>query len=202
MLNIFRKILDGIFPPPECVQRIQDLTSDKFREYYNLQKIDQVISLSSFQHEEIRAAITANKFHHHKQAARLLASLIAKWAEDFNLEKTIFVAIPLSVKRQKDRGYNQVTEILKEIPGDNLKIVELLKRTKHTVPQTSLPRAERLKNVLEAFTFAEQSLPPEIDTVVLVDDVTTTGATLESAGKTLKRGLGQHFKVINLAIAH
>lgn len=202
MLNIFKKIYDALFPPPICVKQIENLSPEKFKQYYCPETLGSVVALANFQQEEVRGAITANKFHQHKLAARLLASLLKEWVDEQNFEKIVFVAIPLSSKRYRERGYNQVTEILKILPETNLRIVELLKRTKHTVPQTSLPRAERLKNVSEAFTFSPQTLPIDVDTVALVDDVTTTGATLEAASKTLKLGLGPKYKIICVSIAH
>ncbi|MDE0189997.1 MAG: ComF family protein [Gammaproteobacteria bacterium] len=106
------------------------------------------------------------------------------------------VAMPLTRRRRRQRGYNQAellaSVICREIDRPVLR--GALVRTRHTPPQRTLPRSARLRNVRGAFdvrrtlrdrVFARtaEAMPKRI---ALVDDVTTTGATVRAASETLR----------------
>ncbi len=107
--------------------------------------------------------------------------------------KTLLIPIPLNKFRQKDRGFNQAEIIAKQFSrrfGVRM-TTKVLRRTKNTKRQVSKTRFERFANVADAF-----EVYPKIyiagKTLVLVDDVLTTGATLLEATKTLyKAGAGE-----------
>ena len=89
------------------------------------------------------------------------------------------VPVPLHPKKLKIRGYNQAALIGLGI-SKGLKIpmdTKSLKRVKHTETQTKKDRASRQKNVKDAFMCKSLN----IKNILLIDDVTTTGATFESA---------------------
>ncbi|HMO77916.1 MAG TPA: phosphoribosyltransferase family protein [Candidatus Paceibacterota bacterium] len=201
MLNILRLILDTVFPFHDCLRRLQTVTVEDFRRYLTVQAHANTTVLSDYNLPVIRAAITANKFHDHKPASALLATLISDWYKQLPNKPTIFVPIPLSKSREKERGYNQVTRILASVP-EPINIAPLLIRTKHTAPQTSLPREKRLKNVLDAFSYVPHPDLISCERIVLVDDVITTGSTLKAARKTLIAHLPKRCEVICLALAH
>ena len=107
------------------------------------------------------------------------------------------IAMPLTRRRRRQRGYNQAellaSVICREIDRPVLK--GALVRTRHAPPQRTLPRSARLRNVRGAFDvrhslrkriFARtaEAMPKRI---ALVDDVTTTGATVRAASETLRR---------------
>lgn len=98
----------------------------------------------------------------------------------------VIVAIPLSRQRQFIRGFNQ-SQVLAEIVADQLAIPldnQILKRTRHTLPQRGLKKAVRLKNLKGSF---QSSANAQGLNIVLFDDVITTGATMEAAASTLKK---------------
>ncbi|MDQ6916749.1 MAG: double zinc ribbon domain-containing protein [Pseudomonadota bacterium] len=95
------------------------------------------------------------------------------------------VALPLSLERQRERGYNQALEIARVLAA-RTRIALLrrgLTRVRATPPQSALPWAERAKNVRGAFAC-------DVDlsglTVAVVDDVMTTGASVAEVAKILK----------------
>ncbi|MDA0271522.1 MAG: ComF family protein [Chloroflexi bacterium] len=93
-------------------------------------------------------------------------------------------AIPLARRRERQRGYNQAGRAalaIAEALGASYR-PRLLRRVRATAPQASLTREQRLSNVAGAF--ALRRVPPE--RVLVVDDVTTTGATLSSAAEVLR----------------
>jgi predicted amidophosphoribosyltransferase len=98
-------------------------------------------------------------------------------AAAFGMASHVVVPIPLSQTRRRERGYNQVEEVLQKthIPYG----AKLLTRIRDTAPQTSLPRKARIENMNGAFS-AVAGLDPQV-TYTILDDVCTTGATLESA---------------------
>ncbi|MCI8726356.1 MAG: ComF family protein [Hungatella sp.] len=96
------------------------------------------------------------------------------------------VPVPVHSSRKKIRGFNQA-EILAKHISTNLEIPmypDALKRIKKTAPQKELNPAERLRNLKEAFVPGQ--LPGEVRTVLLVDDIYTTGSTLEACTGVLK----------------
>lgn len=98
------------------------------------------------------------------------------------------VPVPLHPSRQRSRGFNQA-ELLAEALGEEsgLPVRLLLKKQKKTKDQKSLSREERRKNVKDAFCVDESAMGQQIPkSVLLLDDVITTGSTLTSCARTLK----------------
>lgn len=105
-------------------------------------------------------------------------------------EGAVVTYIPLHSSRQKDRGYNQSFLLAREFSRAlELPLRKTLERTKYTWPQTSLSRKARRENVRNCFSPLEKGL--EGINYLLVDDVLTTGATLEAATQTLKNAGGK-----------
>lgn len=123
------------------------------------------------------------KFHHRLHLSRNLGLLLAReLAEQARPE--VIMPIPLHASRLRERGYNQALEIAREVGRALLLPVDYtsLARTRATVPQTELPHADRQKNVRGAFACPK---PPAWNHVALLDDVLTTGATVNEAALTL-----------------
>jgi ComF family protein len=96
------------------------------------------------------------------------------------------VPVPLHWRRRLGRGYNQAEEIARPLAARmGWPLRRCLRRGKATPRQTALPRERRRRNPAGAFLCGRR--PPE-PTAVLVDDVTTTGATLRSAAVALRIG--------------
>lgn len=112
--------------------------------------------------------------------AQSLIPLLAKIPTE-----TPIIPIPLHPKRLKMRGYNQAQEIAKIIAKQQNRplLCRLLKRHKATQMQAQLTVKQRIANVRNAFSCS--SKPPP--TVILLDDVLTTGQTMNAAAKTLKK---------------
>jgi ComF family protein len=119
-----------------------------------------------------------------------------------NLSSTVFIPIPLGRQRYRERGYNQVLRILKKCPANITIDTRSLTRSKETLAQSALNKSDRLKNLKNAFTFDKNKLKGHYSTIVLFDDVLTTGATLESAKNVVTEQLDDGVKIICLAIAH
>ncbi|MDO5289688.1 MAG: phosphoribosyltransferase family protein [Pseudomonadota bacterium] len=93
----------------------------------------------------------------------------------------LVLPVPLSAQRLAERGYNPAQWLARALAPGKLRI-GVLQRTRHTLPQHDLPRAQRLKNVRDAFALAPSAAALlHHRRVVLIDDVMTTGATLHAA---------------------
>lgn len=202
MLDILLKISDLILPPPPAILLLRSENSKSFSKLFSPLPLPQVIALSRFQNPKIHAAITANKFHNHKKAARLLAVLFDTWLLTLPEKPTYLVPIPLGPKRQKERGYNQVERVLSYSTNPHIRLVQLLEKPLDTKPQTALSREERLANIKHVFTLGEKPNLVASARVIICDDVVTTGATLNEARATLAPHLAKDCELICLALAH
>ena len=129
----------------------------------------------------LRAIIHALKYGGRRSLARPLATRIATYAGEALSGADVAVPVPLHRSRRRQRGFNQAADIARHLP---LPMWDALRRIKATVSQTGLPALERQANVEEAF--AVRDAPHVIDRiVVLVDDVCTTGATLDACARVL-----------------
>ncbi|MBI4051554.1 MAG: ComF family protein [Elusimicrobia bacterium] len=99
----------------------------------------------------------------------------------------VLVPVPLYPERERRRGFNQSQLLAEElVKSSRAFVIPLLKRIRATSPQVDLPKSQRLENVKEAFQAAETEKIRGKE-ILLVDDVCTTGATLEECAKTLKK---------------
>lgn len=115
-----------------------------------------------------------------------LTEYLISWVIDILPPPDALVAVPMHSARLALRGYNQA-EVLASILSRRLGIrcYEILQRNKETASQSALGRRERLQNLQGAFTLRAEPRN-NIDTVWLVDDVVTTGSTLEECARVLK----------------
>ena len=134
-----------------------------------------------------RELVHALKYRGRRDVARFFAA-VARARFGAELRGAIFVPIPLHPRRERKRGYNQsqlfAAALAAEIPESS--VVPALVRRRATRTQTDLRRQERAANVAQAFAAARGVVLPGRSTVILVDDVVTTGATLGAAAGVLR----------------
>ena len=108
--------------------------------------------------------------------------------------------VPLSKRRYRKRGYNQaeiIAKCLSEKTGVSL-VSDALFRVKKTTAQKKLDRQERMGNLRDAFALSERWKP--VANVLLIDDIYTTGATVEQAAKILKKAGAQNVYFLTISI--
>lgn len=136
----------------------------------------------------IRELILKIKFAHSLADTQLLAQLIAlRLTPQIQDKPDIIIPVPLHQQRLRKRGFNQALELAKPLANalDCPVSTAFIQRIKATKAQSSLPAAERMHNVQQAFALLQ---PIPYRHVALFDDVLTTGATLG----TLKQLLQTH----------
>lgn len=106
------------------------------------------------------------------------------------------VPVPLHRSRRRHRGFNQAADLARRL---QLPVVHALKRVRPTPTQTGLPAAQRHRNVRGAFALARGMDALAGSIVVLVDDVSTTGATLEACARVLKEAGAIEVRAITAA---
>lgn len=151
-----------------------------------------LFSATDFNQKVLKNAIHQFKYNSLKELALPLSLLIILHFELISNsfpKNSILIPIPLNKKRLKERGFNQSQELAKilsqafKIPIEN----EVLLKVKNTPPQVGLKIEERLKNLEGTFAINNKEIEKiKNKKIFLVDDVYTTGATLETAAKTLK----------------
>ena len=147
--------------------------------------------------------IHALKYDRRRSISPRLGALMRQRGADLLRDADCVVAVPLHPWREYGRGFNQAHDLALHLGPP---VIPLLARVKHTRSQIDLPKHERQENVREAFAIdkpkglsphvsfgdkpylscGDGPLGPSIRIVVLVDDVSTTGATLESCARVLK----------------
>jgi ComF family protein len=149
-----------------------------------------------------RDAVLAFKYGGKPGLSRGIANLIADWAAAVVHEEggDVLVPVPLHGARLKERGYNQAALLAARLAGPLGLPVDYatLRRLRPTARQSDLERADRFLNVKDAFGFSG-TRPFEKRSVVLVDDVLTTGATASECAKAIKRGGAKRVLVLTFA---
>jgi ComF family protein len=113
------------------------------------------------------------------------------------VEPDVVVPVPMHWRRRFVRGTNSPA-LLADVLARRLGVplaAGLLRRTRHTRPQTSVPPSERLANVRRAFV-VRRGYHLDLARVLLVDDILTTGATCSEAARALKDGGALHVAVV------
>lgn len=152
----------------------------------------------------LREIIHAFKYQHRRSLARRLGALMLI-AGAVTLEGAdCVVPVPLHPWRRFRRGFNQAADLARWLDHQ---VVHALRRTRATPPQSDLPPRQRRRNVRDAFALspllpdAARSRLIEGRTVVVVDDIRTTGATLDACAAVLTRAGAREVRALTAAYA-
>jgi ComF family protein len=159
---------------------------------------DKAVSVFRMQGEG-KKTIHKLKYNDFPVLARPLGYLAAGELEKRNVKADFIVPVPLHWSRRFLRGFNQsalISRIIGEYSGIPLK--QIMKRRRKTMQQASLDREQRKKNMSGAFSLVKDEILKN-RTILLVDDVMTTGSTLASAAKTLLEAGAKKVNVLVMA---
>ena len=149
-----------------------------------IQSLDRLTAAFDYNNsEQVQSAITALKYgrqtQHVDALANHLASVVVPTVHD-----AILCAVPLHWMRHFSRGFNQSKLLAYSLSSlCNFPVQHLLKRTRSTGFQAHRTREQRLKALTDSFATVSQKIPSHI---ILIDDLCTTGATLDACAITLK----------------
>lgn len=179
--------------------------NDIARIFWGLVPIEKGISFFHYApHSPYSRILFELKYHDHPEVGKTMGRMMAEElkATSFFDGIDLIVPIPLSRKKERQRGYNQSDWIawgISEatgIPTDTTSVV----RTKSNPSQTTLDHRQRRENVWDIFAVRH---PGSLEGrhILLVDDVITTGATMLSCAETIARACRVRFSVLSLAWA-
>lgn len=202
--SIYSALCALLFPLTDTARLVSEASRESVGRLLSPVRLSSDITgLLPYRHPVIRALIIEAKFHQNRAAYLQLAEILEEYLESIDIDQDAFsdaamilVPIPLSRNRKKERGYNQVEEVLERVSRRTN--ADLLVRTEETLPQTSLSRKQRLQNVVGAFEVVGMIDPHAL--YFVIDDVTTTGATLHEACETLEKAGAS--TVYGVALAH
>jgi len=162
---------------------------------------DQALAAGLFQ-DTLRAAIHDFKYNRRVGLARPLARFMARelTAPFYPPEADLILPVPLHWRRLRERGFNQALLLAKALfPSWRDRILlDLLVRIRWTEPQINFSGQERQRNVLYAFAVSRPEIVVD-KSVILVDDVFTTGATANECARVLKKAGAKSVLVLTLA---
>jgi ComF family protein len=143
----------------------------------------------------LRDAIHALKYDGRRSLARPLGALMRACGSRVLESADLVVPVPLHVRRERARGFNQAEDLAHAL---GLPVSRALKRRRHTQSQTDLPAEQRHSNVRNAFRL-RWGADVRGKCIVLVDDVSTTGATLDACARVLLKGGAREVRALTAA---
>lgn len=156
-----------------------------------------------FKYENIiRKLIIDFKFNDKAYLCEIFVKFFIKNEKICRFFKTydIITPVPIHKKRKNERGYNQSALIARKIAGkfEGLKYVELLEKKINNKVQSSLTKIERIQNVKNVY-YAKNIEKINGKSIILIDDIYTTGSTTEECVKILKQNGAKNIIVITIA---
>ena len=152
----------------------------------------------------LRAIVHAFKYDGRRSLARPLAHRMRDAGGDWLHGADIAVPVPLHAFRRWRRGFNQAADLAAHL---GIPVVHALRRTRHTGRQVELSRAARLEALGGAFALARRgsrraaAAAVRGRSVVLVDDVITTGATVDACAAVLRNAGARQVRALSAALA-
>ncbi|MDD2487574.1 MAG: hypothetical protein PHS92_04340 [Candidatus Gracilibacteria bacterium] len=207
MIKRILSVFSDIFIVPEekiILKEIYLNKTEHYKEELDKLYLDSVFVCLEYD-ENLKKLLKSYKYDYNKKLNKSLSEYLKNYGGIFLeevKEKDIFVCgIPLNLINHLKRGYNQ-TYLLAEIfaKGSGLKFIKPLYKTRYTKSQSKLSRDERLKNIIGAFHIKrgfKDNLASK--TIILVDDVISSGSTSNEVAKILKQNGAE--KVIGLFLA-
>lgn len=203
-MRLLSFLLDILFPPRDTMRLVREATpafvAALIKERTHVRTGYTITTLLPYRHPLIRALIIQTKFGDDQEAAVLLAEVLRTYLEHRDVGCTVLVPIPLSRERLRERGYNQVERVVRMAIADREDLSlssTLLSRRRDTHPQTALAKSKRGENLRDAFY--AHPCDPQAE-YLIIDDVLTTGATMQEAVHALKEAGAMHINA--LALAH
>ena len=152
----------------------------------------------------LREIIHAFKYEGRRSLAGPLGRLMREAGADLLSDTDCVIPVPLHTWRRITRGFNQASDLARQL---ELPLVRALRRSRRTASQTGLTAAARHRNVSRAFRLSPFLSRAQADRfiqdriVALVDDVRTTGATLDACARVLRAAGARQVRALTVAIA-
>lgn len=212
MIKLFEKLLSLIYIQPcyfckstkedslicdNCYKKIHFLPSSVFRVIENCD-----IYACCLYDDIIKILIKSLKYKNQKKLAKIQAKIMFDYWKDINKKDDyLIIPVPIHKERLKERKYNHMDLVADEF--SKLTKYEVLKnfliREKDTQKQYNLHKKERIKNIQGAFSINEKIKPSIEKNILIIDDITSTGITIEELIKVLNKN--EYYNITALTLA-
>lgn len=201
MFKIINYIIDFIFPPNENEIKLRNLSTKEIYSRYSF-KNNNRSSIYPYKEPFIRELVWQIKYKNNKKAVQVAGYSLYIELLKFK-QPLLLIPIPISKQRRRERGYNQCELIIDEVikldnEGIFNKNYDLLIRTKNIDKQTHKNRKDRIANTENIFSINKNT--DKNLKIIIIDDVTTTGSTLNEARLCLSNA--GYNDVSTLTLAH
>jgi len=149
------------------------------------------------------SAIHKYKYSHEKYLLEPFGNLLSKSLASWNINPDYITAVPLHPNRIKERGYNQA-KCMAEVVSNNFSIpyLDICEKVVDNLSQASLPLKDRRDNVKDVYKIISATRKKIKDkTILLIDDVYTTGSTVSEIARIMKNAGAKNVYVLTLAHA-
>ena len=155
-----------------------------------------------FSYQSVSSSIARFKYHGRREYASFYAACMVDVLGNFirDCMADALIPVPLHRSRKRVRGYNQAEVLARElsaltgIPGCS----DLIGRVKKTIPMKELPASGRQNNLKRAFKILRNDV--KLSTVIIIDDIYTTGSTIDAMSSELKKAGVERIYFMSLAI--
>lgn len=189
---------------PSCMKCGKPLKAEEHEYCHDCSEKNHIFErgVALFEYSSVHESIYRFKYQGRKEYGAFYASQISlhlgKQIEEMKADALI--PVPLHKKKMRIRGYNQA-QVLAEEMSKYIGIptrTDMVERKKWTVPQKELNNSERQKNLKKAFNIVENDV--KLDTIIIVDDIYTTGSTINELAREFKKTGVEKVYFIALAI--
>ena len=208
--HCLRDMQNYLFPVNKTEQEIEKMATAGFRyraELSNTKPHPLIHPLFNYRDPYVKTAIHLVKFNGRPAVIQKLGNILAEELpyiiKHYQMTNPLITPVPLAPKRLKKRGFNQSELLCREAEKNlaDLKIefdYQLIGKNKDTKPQTGLKRGQRLRNPRNVFYVLKPEVTAGRD-IIVIDDVSTTGATGLEIIRTVKRTEAHQVIVVTLA---
>ncbi len=214
VINWIKKILEiivnALAPEDIKIKKLLELPTETMRNLLAKSPVysKDIFVLFDYNNKIVKLIIKFIKYKNNAALRKRVAVYLNEELMDISSEIALFegtlpllVPMPMSRKEKRKRGFNQCEELcgeIKKLSGDNMEVsYNTLKKVRETKRQTKLNREERMKNLKKSM-HSDKNLKNR--TIIILDDVYTTGASLLEARRALVSAGAK--RVVGLFIAH
>lgn len=213
---LLKSLLDFLFPQSAAIKKLETLPPEKLLALLppsNLERDSDVLALFSYHDPLVKEIVWEVKYKGNRGLAAKLGTILYDVIASELMERNVFekfgnallIPMPVSNSRRLERGWNQAELLAQAVKAQDLGgsfqyLPRVLAKVRHTESQTHThAKKERLENLHHSMKVLD---PAAVSGhfIVLLDDVTTTGATFSEARRALKEGGAR--KILCVALAH
>ena len=169
-----------------CGKQLQDGTEEYCTDCKEAEHVF-IMGRALYEYHSIKGALFRFKYHGRREYATVFAKEIAFFLGDFirRIQPDGLIPVPIHTRRHMERGYNQAMELARALGREmNIPVYDnLVKRKVNTKPLKNMSPAERQNSLKKAFILGENVV--KLSTVIIIDDIYTTGATIDAVAKVL-----------------